>query len=124
VKSDGGERRIRTFEGIRRQIYSLIPLATWVSLQLKLKTCPSFATPAGQKPLFFILVLHVLSFESFDRYFEPFRLTFFAIKFGTKIGFGKHGNASTKAFSTGLKMELEKGIEPTTCGLQNRCSTN
>ena len=27
--ADGGGR-IRTFEGLRRQIYSLIPLATWV----------------------------------------------------------------------------------------------
>ena len=30
----GGERRIRTFEGVRRQIYSLVPLATWVSLHI------------------------------------------------------------------------------------------
>lgn len=29
-ESDGGGGRIRTFEGLRRQIYSLIPLATWV----------------------------------------------------------------------------------------------
>ena len=27
----GGERRIRTFEGFSRQIYSLIPLTAWVS---------------------------------------------------------------------------------------------
>ena len=33
LQKNGGERRIRTFEDIRRQIYSLIPLATWVSLQ-------------------------------------------------------------------------------------------
>ena len=32
----GGERRIRTFEGLRRQIYSLFPLATRES-RLKLK---------------------------------------------------------------------------------------
>ena len=30
---DGGERRIRTFEGINRQIYSLLPLATRQSLR-------------------------------------------------------------------------------------------
>ena len=29
--ADGGERRIRTSEGKRQQIYSLPPLATWVS---------------------------------------------------------------------------------------------
>ncbi len=29
---NGGERRIRTFEGVRRQIYSLLPLATRASL--------------------------------------------------------------------------------------------
>ncbi len=53
---DGGERRIRTFEGINRQIYSLLPLATR----------------------------------------EPRQ----------------------------IKMELVIGVEPTTVGLQNRCSTN
>jgi hypothetical protein len=31
----------------------------------------------------------------------------------------------TPAFSSSrIKMELEKGFEPATCGLQNRCSTN
>ena len=29
---DGGEGRVRTFEGIRQQIYSLSPLAAWVPL--------------------------------------------------------------------------------------------
>src|SRR5256886_2826147 len=29
-----GEGRIRTSEGIRRQIYSLLPLATWVPLRI------------------------------------------------------------------------------------------
>ena len=29
---NGGERRNRTFEGACRQIYSLVPLAAWVSL--------------------------------------------------------------------------------------------
>ena len=33
---DGGERRIRTFEGINRQIYSLLPLAARQSLLIKL----------------------------------------------------------------------------------------
>ena len=32
-KRDGGRRRIRTFEGKSQQIYSLPPLATWVSVQ-------------------------------------------------------------------------------------------
>ena len=68
LQKNGGERRIRTFEDIRRQIYSLIPLATWVSLQpRKVNQIPTQAT---------------------------------------------------------FEMELEKGLEPTTCGLQNRCSTN
>ncbi len=31
VKSDGGESRIRTYEAVKQQIYSLPPLATWVS---------------------------------------------------------------------------------------------
>ena len=31
VLPDGGERRIRTSEGERQQIYSLPPLAAWVS---------------------------------------------------------------------------------------------
>src|SRR5690348_9489535 len=32
-KSDGGGGRIRTFEGVSRQIYSLLPLAAWVPLR-------------------------------------------------------------------------------------------
>ena len=31
----GGGGRIRTFEGVSRQIYSLLPLAAWVPLRLK-----------------------------------------------------------------------------------------
>ena len=31
--SSGGGGRIRTFEGISRQIYSLLPLAAWVPLR-------------------------------------------------------------------------------------------
>jgi hypothetical protein len=30
-EGSGGRRRIRTFEGVSQQIYSLPPLATWVS---------------------------------------------------------------------------------------------
>ena len=30
---DGGGGRIRTFEGVSRQIYSLLPLAAWVPLR-------------------------------------------------------------------------------------------
>ena len=33
--SSGGGGRIRTFEGISRQIYSLLPLAAWVPLRRK-----------------------------------------------------------------------------------------
>ena len=32
-QSDGGGGRIRTFEGVSRQIYSLLPLAAWVPLR-------------------------------------------------------------------------------------------
>ena len=31
--SGGGGGRIRTFEGVSRQIYSLLPLAAWVPLR-------------------------------------------------------------------------------------------
>ena len=31
--SDGGGGRIRTYEGVSRQIYSLLPLAAWVPLR-------------------------------------------------------------------------------------------
>src|SRR4051794_19192713 len=31
-KTNGGGGRIRTFEGVSRQIYSLLPLAAWVPL--------------------------------------------------------------------------------------------
>ena len=37
----GGEGRIRTFEGISRQIYSLIPLATWVPLRIDTQKAPT-----------------------------------------------------------------------------------
>ena len=33
MNSNGGGGRIRTFEGISRQIYSLLPLAAWVPLR-------------------------------------------------------------------------------------------
>ena len=32
-RPDGGGGRIRTFEGVSRQIYSLLPLAAWVPLR-------------------------------------------------------------------------------------------
>ena len=32
-RSGGGGGRIRTFEGVSRQIYSLLPLAAWVPLR-------------------------------------------------------------------------------------------
>ena len=32
---DGGGGRIRTYEGVSRQIYSLLPLAAWVPLREK-----------------------------------------------------------------------------------------
>ena len=31
----GGGGRIRTYEGVSRQIYSLLPLAAWVPLRMK-----------------------------------------------------------------------------------------
>ena len=31
----GGEGRVRTFEGVCQQIYSLSPLAAWVPLHIK-----------------------------------------------------------------------------------------
>ena len=37
LRKDGGGRRIRTFEGISQQIYSLPPLATWVSLRIEVR---------------------------------------------------------------------------------------
>ncbi len=38
--------------------------------------------------------------------------------------FGRLGISPHKKTHTLWKVELEKGIEPPTCGLQNRCSTN
>ena len=44
----GGEGRIRTFEGISRQIYSLLPLATRVPLRLAFSLFPSSLGADGQ----------------------------------------------------------------------------
>ena len=35
IPSNGGGGRIRTYEGVSRQIYSLLPLAAWVPLREK-----------------------------------------------------------------------------------------
>src|SRR5579862_4036837 len=35
IRSPGGGGRIRTYEGVSRQIYSLLPLAAWVPLREK-----------------------------------------------------------------------------------------
>ena len=41
----GGGRWIRTTEGVSQQIYSLPPLAAWVSLQISLNSALNFAIP-------------------------------------------------------------------------------
>ena len=42
----GGRGRIRTFVGLRRQIYSLIPLAAWVPFQMTVShRVSSFPSP-------------------------------------------------------------------------------
>src|SRR5678816_2483781 len=42
---DGGGGRIRTFEGVSRQIYSLLPLAAWVPLPEKTSRVFSLRPP-------------------------------------------------------------------------------
>src|ERR1044072_371881 len=44
----GGGGRIRTFEGVSRQIYSLLPLAAWVPLREKRAAYSDFRGPARQ----------------------------------------------------------------------------
>src|SRR6187397_2195783 len=44
-KTNGGGGRIRTFEGVSRQIYSLLPLAAWVPLPGKTSRVFSFRPP-------------------------------------------------------------------------------
>jgi hypothetical protein len=49
--SGGGEGRIRTSVGIRRQIYSLLPLATWVPLlKSPIEPLPGARRAVGQSP--------------------------------------------------------------------------
>ena len=76
----GGEGRIRTFEGISRQIYSLLPLATRVPLR---------ASP------------HHTFIRDRGHSFAP----------------------PGRRLHAGPPVELAKGFEPPTDGLQNRCST-
>src|SRR5579883_1906677 len=42
LSSDGGGRWIRTTEGVSQQIYSLPPLAAWVSLRIQFLKTPTF----------------------------------------------------------------------------------
>src|SRR5665213_2738473 len=44
IKSTGGGGRIRTYEGVSRQIYSLLPLAAWVPLREKRAAYSDFHT--------------------------------------------------------------------------------
>src|SRR5471030_2731695 len=44
----GGGGRIRTYEGVSRQIYSLLPLAAWVPLREKRAAYSDFRTRACQ----------------------------------------------------------------------------
>ncbi len=52
-KTTDGGGRIRTFEGLRRQIYSLIPLATWVPHRLvgAPPALPAFKLTTGIEPV-------------------------------------------------------------------------
>ena len=50
VSGGHGRGRIRTFEGVSHQIYSLTPLATWVHARGKLNACEYMAVRADFKP--------------------------------------------------------------------------
>src|SRR3982750_326486 len=55
-KMNGGGGRIRTFEGVSRQIYSLLPLAAWVPLPGKTSRVFSFRPPGVSTGLARILL--------------------------------------------------------------------
>src|SRR3954469_11926925 len=47
--TNGGGGRIRTFEGVSRQIYSLLPLAAWVPLPEKRAAYSRYHPPGCQR---------------------------------------------------------------------------
>src|SRR6187549_3650192 len=55
-RTNGGGGRIRTFEGVSRQIYSLLPLAAWVPLPGKTSRVFSFRPPGVSTALARILL--------------------------------------------------------------------
>ena len=137
-----GEGRIRTSEDISRQIYSLFPLATWVPLQnqfrvksLKFRASlrwqfrtilyqnlskpPSEVKIPSQKvwssSVFSIDILYDQLLRS-----EVYFFSFKSVK--SVIFFSKLYTLSSKL--SNCFTQLEEGIEPTTWGLQNPCSTD